>query len=138
MSAKVALSASFTWTPPKSRTLPSLEASATLWLMRPNQALKAAESPGALASDRRDVTQISERALDNISGLRAGETLLEGFLNGRSSFRCLEVGNDRLDQLVGAGSSFASASAELLAKASLSMPHRRRLLMRAFWRSSKA
>src|SRR5271169_5002733 len=50
ISARVAFSASLTDTPPTPRNPPSLDASATCWLICCNQPLKAAASPGALVS----------------------------------------------------------------------------------------
>src|SRR6516165_5537180 len=50
ISLSVAFSASLTATPPMPRNPPSLEASATCWLIWRSQPLKAAASPGALAS----------------------------------------------------------------------------------------
>src|SRR5262245_35754031 len=50
ISVSVAFSPSLTGTPPKPRNPPSVDASATCWLIWRSQALKAAASPGALAS----------------------------------------------------------------------------------------
>src|SRR5438874_7630735 len=50
ISVRVAFSASLTATPPMPRNPPSLEASATCWLIWRSQPLKAAASAGALAS----------------------------------------------------------------------------------------
>src|SRR5262245_42582974 len=50
ISLSVDFSASHTRTPPMPRNPPSLDASATCWLIRRSQPLKAAASPGALAS----------------------------------------------------------------------------------------
>ena len=50
ISARVAFSASLTRMPPTPRKPPSMEASATFWLMPRSQAVKAAASPGALVS----------------------------------------------------------------------------------------
>src|SRR5262249_41447625 len=50
LSLSVAFSASLTRTPPMPRNPPPLEASATCWLIWRSQPLKAAASPGALAS----------------------------------------------------------------------------------------
>jgi hypothetical protein len=54
ISANVAFSASLTATPPIPRNPPSVDASATLWLIWRNQLLKAVASPGAFASRTRD------------------------------------------------------------------------------------
>src|SRR5262245_52361824 len=50
ISLSVAFSPSLTGTPPKPRNPPSIDASATCWLIWRSQPLKAAASPGALAS----------------------------------------------------------------------------------------
>ena len=105
------------------RKPPSEEASATFWLIAPNHVLKTSGVLRGLGiENRRYLSQIVERTLNDVGRLGAGEVLAQRFLNRGSSFLRLEIRNDGLDELARTGIRLAAAKAELLANASLSAP----------------
>src|SRR5262245_4419433 len=107
ISLSVAFSASLTRTPPMPRNPPSLEASATCWLIWRSQPLKAAASPGALASTTAPACRSVSMHLALISlGLLPASFLLEAVARGAPSFGSLEVGDDCFDQRIRPGVQF--------------------------------
>ena len=126
MSARVAFSASLTRTPP----IPTEEATLHGGLCH---LLADAAQPGLEGirvarclgiDDGRDLPQKFERAPNEFSWLGTGKLLAQRLLNGGSPFRRLEISDDALTSSLEAESSFAASNADLLAKASLSVPHK--------------
>src|SRR5262249_15394597 len=104
ISVSVAFSLSLTATPPMPRNPPSLAASATCWLIWHSQPLKAAASPGALASTTgpRLPHRLDGLRFD-VGGLAAGELFLQAVACGASALRGVELGDDGLDERVRIG-----------------------------------
>src|SRR6478672_12347852 len=125
ISVSVAFSASLTGTPPMPRNPPSLAASATCWLIWRSQPLKAAASPGALAS----TTALACRSVSMHLAL-ISEGLLPvnfSFRPSRAVLRPSAVSKSATTALISAsapGSILAVTSALPLAKLSFKRPHR--------------
>src|SRR5262249_41860046 len=125
ISLSVAFSASLTRTPPMPRNPPSLEASATCWLIWRSQPLKAAASPGALAS----TTAPACRSVSMHLALISTGLLPVTFPSrpSRAVLRPWEVSKSATTALISAsvpGSILAVISALPPAKLSLRRPHR--------------
>src|SRR5262245_44229948 len=123
ISLSVAFSPSLTGTPPKPRNPPSVDASATCWLIWRSQPLKAAASPDALASTTapacRSVSMhlalISPGLLPVSSFLRPSRVMLRPSAVSKSATTALINSFDP-------GSILALTSAEPLAKLSFRRP----------------
>src|SRR6516165_6626903 len=124
ISLSVAFSASLMRTPPMPRNPPSLEASATCWLIWRSQPLKAAASPGALASTTAPACRSVSMHLALISpGLLP---LNLSFRPSRAVLRPSEVSKSSTTALISAsapGSILAVISALPSAKLSFRSPH---------------
>src|SRR6516165_2360174 len=125
ISLSVAFSASLTATPPMPRNPPSLEASATCWLIWRSQPLKAAVSPGALASTTAPACRSVSMHLALISlGLLPVNL---SFRPSRAVLRPSAVSKSATTALISAsalGSNLAVISALPSAKLSFRRPHR--------------
>src|SRR4029077_3381092 len=124
ISASVAFSASLTATPPLPRNPPSLDASATCWLICRSQPLKATVSPGAFAS----ITAAACRSVSmHLSLISAGLLPLSlSFKPSRAAFRPSALPKSVTTALMSAsipGSILAFASSVPLAKLSFRRPH---------------
>src|SRR5262249_50418765 len=121
----VAFSASLTRTPPMPRNPPSLDASATCWLIWRNQPLKAAASPSALASTTAPACRSVSIHLALISeGLLPVNFCLRP---SRAVLRPSVVSKSATTALISAsvpGSNLAAISALPSAKLSFRRPHR--------------
>src|SRR5256884_927669 len=125
ISVSVAFSASLTETPPMPRNPPSLDASATWWLIWRSQPLKAAASPGALASTTAPaccsvsmhLALISAGLLPVNFSLRPSRAMLRPSAVSKSATTALISASDP-------GSILAVSSALPLAKLSFRRPHR--------------
>src|SRR5262245_57226410 len=125
ISVSVAFSASLTETPPMPRNPPSLEASATCWLIWRSQPLKAAASFGALASTTAPACRSVSMHLALIS---AGLLPVSfSFRPSRAVLRPSAVSKSATTALISAsapGSILAVISALPSAKLSFRRPHR--------------